>query len=153
MASATALKIVPLPTPLPAGLGAPNTVTRTVDDPNSYPCRRCLMDGKLGEELVLLSYDPFFGTSPYRGPGPIFVHKHECNKYQSNNIPDQQRRRQLALRGYDKNHMMQRFAVVEGTNLEDEAKEFFDNEQVDYIHVHYAAPGCFALRLERGMDE
>lgn len=39
-----------------------------------YPCRACLCDAEVGEELLLVSHDPFAGPSPYRCASPIFLH-------------------------------------------------------------------------------
>src|SRR2546421_10162916 len=98
------LKFVPLPTPLHTS--QPSTRTITVDRESAYPCRRCLADGHEGEQMLLLAYDPFQGDSPYRGAGPIFVHKEPCTPYQGMTVPEQQRQRLLSVRGYDHRHMM-----------------------------------------------
>jgi Protein of unknown function (DUF1203) len=142
------LKFIPLPTPLP--LDHPSTATITVDGENAYPCRRCLMDGKLKEEMLLLSYDPFLGDSPYSGAGPIFVHKEPCAPYQGVDVPEQQRRRLLSLRAYDRRHMMVDAEVLQGIELQEVARGMLEDNGVEYLHVHNAKPGCFAVRVERG---
>ena len=71
----------PLPAPLPSSPSLPaDARTIVVDEPDSYPCRRCLRDAAPGETVVLLSYDPFVdgADTPYRQPGPIFVHAGPC---------------------------------------------------------------------------
>lgn len=138
-----------MPVQLPA---AAALVTRIVKKPNSYPCRRCLTDGVVGETMNLISYNPFPTSargSPYEGPGPIFVHGRECDKYTGTDVPDQQRRRLLSLRAYDKEHMMIDGWVLQGTGLEEKAVDVLQNENVQYLHVHYAGPGCFAVKVER----
>ena len=35
------------------------------DEKPSFPCRQCLRDAEIGEELLLVSYDPFEIDSPY----------------------------------------------------------------------------------------
>ena len=142
------LKFVPLPALL--SLSQSNTVTMTAGEENSYPCRRCLLDGSINEQMLLLSYDPFLGDSPYRGAGPIFVHKKSCTPYQSDTVPEQQRRRLLSLRAYDRGHMMVGAEVLSGSELEDVAKKMLEDAKVEYLHVHNAKPGCFAVRIERG---
>src|SRR2546428_8488251 len=48
------------------------------DEDTGYPCRQCLQDAAIGDELVLVSYDPFSGESPYRSASPIFLHRQSC---------------------------------------------------------------------------
>jgi len=36
-----------------------------------------------------------------------------------------------------------------GDELVEKAEQMLGNEAVSYLHVHYAAPGCFAVRVER----
>jgi hypothetical protein len=145
---ASSLKWVPLPAPL--STSQPGTITITVDSENSYPCRRCLTDGQINESMLLLSYDPFLGDSPYSGPGPIFVHQEHCTPYQGTKVPEQQRRRLLSVRAYDGRHMMVGSEVLQGSELEEVAGRMLDGTGVEYLHVHNAKPGCFAVRVERG---
>jgi hypothetical protein len=122
-----------------------------VDEPNAYPCRRCLRDAEPGETVVLLSYDPFetdAGT-PYRQPGPIFVHAGPCSYAPSESLPDQLTRRLLSVRAFDDAHVMLGGVVVEGADLEEAAERLLRDHDVAYLHVHNAGPGCFAVRIER----
>ncbi|KAA8649442.1 hypothetical protein EYZ11_008125 [Aspergillus tanneri] len=141
------IKFTPLPAPL--AVDPAKTVTKTVDAANGFPCRRCLRDGKIGEEILLVSYDPFLGVSPYTGPGPIYVHR-DCERYECNGtVADQQRRRLLAVRGYSKDHMLMDFVVTQGSELAEKAEGLFQNKDVGYLHAYYAGPGCFAVRIDR----
>lgn len=136
------LKFTALPAPLV--VDPENSVSNMVDDPRVFPCRRCLEDGLLGEEMLLVPYDPFPVASPYTGPGPIFVHRKDCMRYQCDgSVPDQQRRRLLSVRTYDANQMMTGRTLVGGKDLAERAESFFADAKVDYLHVHYAAPGVF----------
>lgn len=136
--------------PAPLVVNQDNSIRKIVDSPSGYPCRRCLEDGNLGEEMDLVSYDPFPAASPYTGPGPIFVHRKDCPRYQCDgSVPDQQHRRLLSVRAYDVNHLMVGFAVVEGKNLAERAESLFADAKVEYLHVHNAGPGCFAVRIDK----
>jgi len=136
-------------TPLPAPLAeSPTALTQVASEPHAFPCRRCLTDAAPGELLVLTSYDPFLGTSPYRGAGPIFVHERACEYRPEGAVPEQLRRRLLALRGYDRDHMMVASDVVDGDDFEKGVGAMLDDEAVDYVHVHFARPGCFAVRVD-----
>jgi hypothetical protein len=137
------MRVTPLPAPLSDDPGA---IRVRVDKPNDYPCRRCLQDAEVGETVVLLSYDPFVGTSPYSGPGPIYVHDRECAAFDGDGIPDQLTRRLLSVRAYDERHMLVDADVIEGTDLPSTAQRLLNG--ASYLHVHNARPGCFAARID-----
>lgn len=111
--------------------------------------------------MRLISYDPFLGSSPYRQPGPIFVHEDPKCKLADftagieAEVPDQQYlKEQLALRVFDGKHMMVGFEVVKGRELVEKTEEWFEKMERNgsegpYAHVHYAAPGCFAVRIDK----
>lgn len=143
----------PLPAPLPDLDRLPPATSRRVvaDAPHSYPCRRCLRDAEPGEALVLLSYDPFLGDSPYRQAGPILVHADDCAPYPEDltRAPEQLSRRQLSVRGFDAEHAQVATAVVDGAELDAVAERLLADPDLAYLHVHNAAPGCFAVRVDR----
>ena len=115
------IAIRPLPAPLPDAASLPPAAVREIvaDEPDAYPCRRCLTDALPGERLLLLSYDPFTGDSPYRQPGPIFVHERDCAPdLDLTEVPEQLTRRRLSLRSFDTEHLMLGGEVVDGVGLE-----------------------------------
>jgi hypothetical protein len=138
------MRVTPLPAPL---TDDPAAIRLRVDKPNAYPCRRCLQDGEVGETMVLFSYDPFVGASPYSGPGPIYVHDRDCTAFDGDDIPDQLTRRLLSVRAYDDHHMLVDADVVAGVELEETAARLL--RDATYLHVHNARPGCFAARIDR----
>jgi hypothetical protein len=120
------------------------------DEPRSFPCRVCLEEARVGDEVLLFSYSPFPRPAPYRNVGPIFVHATMCEPYGDHeSIPDLMRRRLLALRGYDVQDRMVACDVVEGNDLETMIDRFFGNPEVSYLHAHNARAGCFLCRIER----
>lgn len=137
------MRVTPLPAPLTDDAGA---IRVRVDKPHAYPCRRCLQDAEVGETMLLLSYDPFVGASPYSGPGPIYVHDRDCATFDGDDIPDQLTRRLLSVRAYDERHMLVDADVIEGTELQDAAQRLLTG--ASYLHVHNARPGCFAARID-----
>ena len=64
-------------------------------------------------------------------------------------VPEQLRIRTLAVRGFDGDAMMTGWELVEGSELEPAIERLFANPQTKYLHIHYAAPGCYAARVER----
>ncbi len=146
-----AIAVRALPAPLPSSLPATGTRAVVVDEPNAYPCRRCLRDAEPGETVLLLSYDPFEdgAVSPYRQPGPIYVHAEPCDHRPTAALPDQLTGRVLSVRSFDADHLMLGGVVVEGSELGAVAAQLLDDAAVAYLHVHNAGPGCFAARIDR----
>jgi hypothetical protein len=64
-------------------------------------------------------------------------------------VPALFRSRLLSVRAFDSKGMMQTADVVPGTAIENAIEEMFGNTAVEYLHVHYAKPGCFAARVDR----
>ncbi len=115
-----------------------------------YPCRQCLLDAKAGDELVLVSHDPFPTASPYRSASPIFLHRAPCTPHKPTaEVADQQRLRTLSVRGFDTEAMMLDASITDGTGLHDAIVRLFDNPQIDHLHVHNAERGCWAVSVER----
>jgi hypothetical protein len=125
--------------------------TVVVDEAHAYPCRRCLRDAEPGERVVLLSYDPFVADSatPYRQPGPIYVHEHPCAYEASDRTPEQLARRVLSVRSFGSDDFMLGGAVIQGSELQETAGRLLADDAVAYLHVHNAGPGCFAVRIDR----
>ena len=135
-------------TGLPTALTTTTPATRTVADaPHAFPCRRCLVDAQPGEALLLLSYDPWTIDSPYRQPGPIFVHERDCPTAVVGELPDQQRRRLLSVRAFDAEGLARKAFVADGSSLDLDA--VLADPEVSFVHLHNAGPGCFAARVDR----
>jgi hypothetical protein len=119
-----------------------------------YPCRQCLRDAEVGDELVLVSHDPFTGRSEYRSASPIFLHASPCtppdlDTDSSRSLPEQLTRRQLSVRSFDIDEMMIDAAVIDGSDLEATIDRFFETAESHSIHVHNATRGCWAVSVDR----
>ena len=139
-------------TPLPAGevdAQARDARRRVADSP--LPCRRCLRNAAIGDELVLASYDPFTLRSPYAGEGPVFVHADGCEPFapEPGRLSEQVAGRQLSVRAYDGEAMMLDAAVLAGERFAERVPDLLDVDGVEFLHVHFAGPGCFAFRVDR----
>ena len=114
-----------------------------------YPCRISLTDAQPGDELLLLNYEHLCVESPYRMRFAIYVRKGERTYDSIDQVPDQLRKRMLAVRSFDRNGMMVKCELVDGPVLEGAIDRLFADPSAEYLHVHYAAPGCYAARIER----
>lgn len=116
----------------------------------SYPCRRCLQDAEIGEELILVSHDPFAVNSPYRCASPIFLHRNDCSPPVSvDEVPEQLTCRQLSVRSFDQAGMMIDAAFIDGPDLDQTADRLFGDPASVQLHVHNVPRGCWATTLVR----
>ena len=114
-----------------------------------YPCRISLTDSQPGDELLLVNYEHHAVDSPYRMRFAIFVRRGEETYDKVDEVPDQLRSRRLAVRAFDADAMMVGCELVDGRDLEAAIARLFAEPRAAYLHVHFAAPGCYAARVER----
>ena len=122
-------------------------VRRIADGPR--PCRVSLTDAQAGDELILVNYEHHPVVSPYRMRFAIYVRRGEETFDAINVVPEQLRKRMLAVRAFDHDAMMVGWELAEGTELEGAIERLFADQRAAYLHVHFAAPGCYAARVER----
>ena len=143
-------RLQPIDPAAAADLRALGGETYVADTKPGYPCRQCLRDAEIGEELILVSHDPFTTESPYRSTSPIFLHRHECvPPSDPHELPIQLTERLLSVRSFDRGEMMIDAAVVDGNDLGDTIGRFFGSEESQRVHVHNANRGCWAVTVER----
>ncbi len=133
-----------------AELAKQGAVRQIADDRSpGYPCRVSLTDSRPGDELILVNYEHLPVDLPYRMRFAIFVRKGDETYDNIDEVPDQLRRRMLAVRAFDAKGMMVGFELVDGRDLEPAITKLFRLAEADYLHVHFAAPGCYAARVDR----
>jgi hypothetical protein len=125
-------------------------VRRLADDRNpGYPCRVSLTDSHPGDELILVNYEHHAVDSPYRMRFAIYVRPGEQTFDAVDTVPDQLRKRTLALRAFDTDAMMIDHALTDGKDIEAAIARLFADARAAYLHVHFASPGCYAARIDR----
>jgi hypothetical protein len=131
-------------------LAARGAVRRIADarEPG-YPCRVSLTDSKPGDELILANYEHHAVASPYRMRFAIYIRRGEETFDAVDCIPEQLRKRTLAVRAFDRDAMMVGWEIIEGTALESAIETLFADPRAAYLHAHFAAPGCYAACIER----
>jgi len=130
-----------------AAIGARRVV---VDGQPGYPCRVSLVDAEPGEMVLLVPFVHHDVDSPYRAGGPIFVRPGAAMAAPAaGEVPSLLRHRLLSVRAYDAGAMMRDAAVVQGRDLEVAIERLFARDEVRYLHVHNAGPGCYNCRVVR----
>jgi hypothetical protein len=131
-------------------LAQQGAVRRIADARNpGYPCRVSLADSSPGDELILANYEHHAVDSPYRMRFAIYVRKGDETFDAVDTVPEQMRKRPLAVRAFDAEAMMIGHELIGGEKLEDAIARQFANPRTVYLHVHFASPGCYAARIDR----
>jgi len=120
------------------------------DEKPGFPCRQCLLDAEIGDELILVSHDPFTTDTPYRSASPIFLHREPCRPPVSlQELPEQLTCRTLSVRAFNAEAMMIDAAIIDGKALEQTLTELFEDMASSSIHIHNADRGCWATSVKR----
>lgn len=114
-----------------------------------YPCRVSLTDSKPGDALILVNYEHHAVDSPYRMRFAIFVRQGDETFDAVDMVPEQLRKRTLALRAFDAAAMLVGHELIDGAKIEAAIARLFADPRTAYLHVHFAAPGCYAARVDR----
>ena len=57
--------------------------------------------------------------------------------------------RPQSIRAYDREAMMVAAEVVAGDEVEPAIVRHLSRDDVEYVHLHNAGPGCYSCRVER----
>jgi hypothetical protein len=115
-----------------------------------FPCRVSLADAESGERVVLLPYQHQPAPSPFAASGPIYVREQAQTATPApGTVPELLRKRLLSVRAYDASDAMVDADVVDGHAVEQVLVTLLRREDVSYLHIHYARPGCYACRVDR----
>jgi len=123
---------------------------KTCDEKPGFPCRVSLEDAEPGESVLLLNYEHLPVDSPYRASHAIYVRERQLPTFDEvDAVPPALLPRLLAVRGFDAHGMMVAAEVVEGRAMVPLVEQFFANDEIAYLHAHFARRGCFAARIDR----
>jgi len=98
---------------------------------------------------MLVNYEHHPVASPYRMRFAIYVRKGEETYDRVGEVPEQLRIRTLAVRAFDADAMMVGWELVDGRDLEAAIERRLADARAAYLHVHFAAAGCYAAKVER----
>lgn len=122
----------------------------TADRKPGFPCRVSLADAEVGEEVVLVHFAHHSAATPFRASHAVYVRPGAARAVPGvNEVPEMLRSRLLSLRGFDAEGMLVAADVAEGKELEAGIGQLFADPRVEYIHLHFAKPGCYAARVTR----
>ena len=79
----------------------------------------------------------------------IYVRQGEQRFDAIDQVPEQLRRRMLAVRAFDGDAMMIGHELIGGQQVEQAIERLLADPAAAYLRVHFASPGCYAARVER----
>lgn len=129
-----------------------NALRRVVSAGRGEPCRHCLCDARVGETVLLGSYDLPRPRGIYWTPSPIFVHAHACEPFSApGTIPEILRNRMISVRAYDAQDqcLYDLGHAGDGDGIDAPLARALDDERTSFVNVHTAKPGCLLCRVER----
>jgi hypothetical protein len=123
---------------------------RVVVDGPGYPERIEMRDAEPGEVLLLVNFEHQDADTPFRSCHAVYIREGADCRWTGTTIPPVLAKRLLSLRAFSRDGMLIDADVVDGTAAEPVIDRFFTDAAVAYIHAHYARPGCYAARIDRG---
>jgi Protein of unknown function (DUF1203) len=133
----------------PEELAARGAMRRPAREKPGYPCRISLTDAEPGEDVILTHFEHHSVDTPFRSSYAIYVRPGEKTYDEIDQVPEQLRLRLLSVRAFDKAGMLINADLVDGRALEGAIEQLLADDSADYLHVHFAKPGCYAARVER----
>ena len=121
----------------------------TADSPTAFPCRVSLRDAAPGEEQVLLNHVSHDVQTPFRTTYAIYVSRDAQPACYVDEAPPYLESRTLGLRGFGADGMLKGGLVAMPGEADARIRELFERPEIDTIHAHNAAVGCFLARIER----
>jgi len=139
-----------------AGIDDQNQPVVTTVAKGGEPCRDVLRRANVGEKLILASYCPFSKAGPYKEYGAVFVLADQANEpvnYDKFPLPTNSINDYFGeifvIKAYDEQESISDARLVNPVNAEQTIADFFQQTQVDFIIIRFAAYGCYSLRLDR----
>jgi hypothetical protein len=114
------------------------------------PCRLCLETFQVGsDERLLFTYQPFTDPAALPAPGPVFIHRAHCERYDGPVLPEALRPLPLALDAYGIDGVLVVQRRVGTSPFEAVLESVFELGEVQYAHLRNAEAGCFIARIDR----
>jgi len=130
-------------------LSARAAVRRLAASKPGFPCRISLTDAEVGEEVILVHYEHHAVASPFRASHAIYVRAGEQQYDAVDRVPPMLRSRLLSVRAFDADGMLVDADIADGADLEALIERQLAQPQAQYLHIHFARPGCYAARVDR----
>lgn len=117
----------------------------------AFPCRVSLDFAQIGEEVFLMNYHHHKTNSPFASNYAIYVRKNAQEANLDPNVLPKvfMRETPIAIRAFDKMGFLKSAEIAMGPQTAPVFERLLENPQIEYLHTHYAAYGCFAAKVIR----
>jgi hypothetical protein len=120
------------------------------DSKPGFPCRVTLEDAEPGEALILFNHVSHDVPTPFRSAYAVYVRDgaREPASY-IDETPPVFEGRALGLRGFDGEGMLRGALLALPGEADSKIRALFERPEIETIHAHNAAAGCFAAKIVR----
>ncbi|HYF38856.1 MAG TPA: DUF1203 domain-containing protein, partial [Gemmatimonadales bacterium] len=91
---------------------------------------------------------PFTDEGALPSPGPVFIHRHSCSRYDDFGLPEKLRPLPLVVEGYGQAGALLVQRRVGPAAFEDVLDEVMRHSGIRYAHLRNAEAGCFIARID-----
>ena len=114
------------------------------------PCRSCLGLFRIGmDERLLFTYRPDSGRQALGAPGPVFVHRAECARYDGTSLPDDLLALPLFVEGRREDGTIPRSQLAVGAAASELVTDFLADPRIDFVFLRHGEAGCHIARVDR----
>lgn len=115
-----------------------------------FPCRVTLEDAEPGESLILFHHVSHDVPTPFRSAYAIYVRETATEPAcYVDEPPPVFAGRTLGFRGFDSQGMLRGALLAPPGEADSKIRELFERPEIEAIHAHNAAAGCFAAKIVR----
>jgi len=133
-----------------AALAAHGALRVVADESPGFPDRLALRDAEIGDTLLLVHHVHHDVATPFRASHAIYVREGETARFNAvDTVPEVLRRRIVSLRAFDAAGMLRDADLAEGDAIAPALDRMLAAAGVDYVHIHFAKPGCYAALARR----
>jgi uncharacterized protein DUF1203 len=122
----------------------------TADAKPGFPCRVTLEDVEPGETVILFNHVSHDVETPFRSSYAIYVREEPgAPAVYTDETPPVFEGRALGLRGFDGDGMLRGALLALPGEADAGIRALFERPEIETIHAHNAAAGCFAAKIVR----